>query len=125
MDKAAEVNALLVDCLNGSADGALLVEGIVGTYGISPSKIEQNKGRIRALLASMPDEFQARKGGGMSFLNLCMDAEGAQWTGEHRTMEALVVLGVAAGMASFPLPREVWGVLPGGMPYVTFNTEAA
>jgi hypothetical protein len=120
-DKSAKVYALVEQCLNGEKSGAQIVQGIVRTFGFSPTKITEHKDEIRALLAEMPDEFQAGKGGGMSFLNLCVDRDGNQW-GEHPTMEALVVLGIAAGMASYPLPRDLWSVLPGGMPYVAFNT---
>lgn len=122
-DKAKKVNDLMLDCLNGKEEGALVVKGIVRTFGFSPEKIAAHKEEIRALLAAMPDEFQQDKGGGMSFLNLCMDRDGEQWA-EHPTMEALVALGEAAGMASYPMPREMWSILPGGMPYVAFNTAA-
>lgn len=124
MDKKAEkVREIMLDSLNGKEEGALVVEGITRTFGFSKEKIETHKEEIRQLLSDMPDEFQAGKGGGMSFLNLCMDKYGEQWA-EHSTMEELIALGEAAGMASYPLPREMWSILPGGVPYVAFNTQA-
>jgi hypothetical protein len=123
-DKAEKVRSLVMDCLNGKEEGALLVKGIVRTFCFSPEKIGAHREEIRDLLSDMPDSFQAEGGGGMSFLNLCEDRHGEQWTGLQQTMEELVALGEAAGMASYPMPRDMWSVLPGGMPYVVFNTKA-
>ena len=122
-DKAEKVHELVMACLNGKEEGALVVDGVVRKFGFAPEKIAAHKEEIRALLDDMPDEFQAGKGGGMTFLNLCMDRHGEQWA-EHGTMEELVALGIAAGMASYPMPRDMWSVLPGSMPYVSFNTAA-
>lgn len=53
-----------------------------------------------------------------SFLNLCTREDGTQWTGSHATMEQLVCLGVGAGKMKYLLPRSMWNILPGGMPYL-------
>lgn len=124
-DKAEKVRELVEACLNGKEEGAVLVDGVVRKFGFSPEKIAEHKEEIRALLDDMPDEFQMGKGGGWSFLNLCNDRSGEQWTGLHQTMEELVALGQAAGMAKYLMPRDMWAVLPGGMPYVGFDTRAA
>ena len=122
-NKANKVREIMMDSLNGQEEGALVVKGIMRTFGFAPDKIASHKEEIRELLNDMPDDFHISKGGGMSFLNLCMDRHGEQWA-EHSTMEELIALGEAAGMASYPLPREMWGALPGMVPYVTFNTAA-
>ena len=116
---AERVNAIIKDCLNGKEEGALIIEGLVRKFGFSPAKISEHKEEIRALLNEMPDNFHAGKGGGWSFLNLCMDKAGNQW-GEQLDMEALVCLGIAAGMATWGL-RMMQEFLPGGVPYVTFD----
>ncbi len=36
-------------------------------------------------------------------------------------MEALVVLGIASGFVKYPMPREMWSALPGGMPYIVID----
>jgi len=123
MEIAKEVSRIMLDSLNGQEEGALVVSGLVRKFGFSPEKISEHKETIRALLNEMPKEFHKETGGGMSFLNLCMDKNGDQW-GEHRNMEELIALGIAAGMASYTLPREMWDVLPGAVPYVTFDTAA-
>lgn len=117
-----QVNALVTDCLAGKEDGALIVEAIVAKFGFDGEKIQERSGEIRALLDQMPDEFHRSGGGGWSFLNLCMAKNGQQWADEHRTMEGLVALSIAAGMGSFQLPRDIWESLPGGMPYIVFDT---
>lgn len=123
MEIAKKVEALMLDCLNGSEEGAVRVDGVVRNFGFSPTKIEKHKEEIRALLDEMPPQFHMSSGGGWTFLNLCNDKNGRQW-GEHSDMEALVALGMAAGMASYLMPRDMWSVLPGGVPYVGFNTAA-
>lgn len=123
MDIANEVDRIMRDCLNGTADGAVIVDGIVRKFGLNPEKISSHNEEIRALLNEMPDTFHKDTGGGWSFLNLCVDKSGAQW-GEHSNMEALLVLGIAAGMAEIMIPRDMWAIFPGGMPYVVFDTKA-
>jgi hypothetical protein len=120
---AERVDACVIECLNGTADGAILVEGIVNNFGFSQTAIDSHREEIAGLLNEMPPEFHKAGGGGWSFLNLCLDKHGNQW-GEHRNMEVLCCLGIAAGMAKWLLPREVWSALPGGVPYVGFDTEA-
>jgi hypothetical protein len=97
-------------------EGAVIVDGIVQKFGFHPGRIMENKEAIRLLLAELPVAFRHNGGGGWSFLQGCMDRNDRQW-GEHRNVEALLVLGLASGLATYLLPREVWGSLPGGMPY--------
>lgn len=96
---------------------AVRVSGISMNVGFDPEKLAKNKETVQGLLRELPDEFMASKGGGMSFLQMCVDKNGAQW-GEHRNMEELVLLGLAVGAVEYCLPRELWGILPGGVPYV-------
>jgi hypothetical protein len=118
---------LMTACLfkgGESTDNAVIVEGIVSTYGFHPGRIAENTEAIRLLLAELPDEFHEGKGGGWTFLNACNDRHGNQWTGFHKVMEALFALGIAAGKAKWLLSsRSVWSELPGGMPYVTVMVD--
>ena len=78
------------------------------------------------MLVELPNEFMeesAGGGGGWSFLNTCYDKNGDQWTGMHLTMEQLFQLGIAAGVASYVMPRQMWAVFPGGMPYIVIHAE--
>jgi hypothetical protein len=58
--------------------------------------------------------------GGATFLNACVDKNGTQW-GEHRNIDQLLCLGIAIGKVSFPMPKEMWSMLPGGMPFVQYK----
>ena len=116
------VHNLMAECLNDKEEGALVVEGIVNDYGFNPTKIEANREEIRSILNEMPPEFHADGGGGMSFLNLCMTKDGVHWA-EHPTMGALVALSIASNLGSYPMGRSLWSALPGGVPYVSFDTR--
>jgi len=128
-NKSTKVHELVKKCLykdeeifgGKPPEGHILVEGIVNKFAFHPGRIATHKEEIRALLNEMPDDFHKHKGGGMSFLNLCMDKHGAHWA-EHPTMGSLVCLGIAAGMASYCFPRDMWSIFPGSMPYVVFDT---
>ena len=70
------------------------------------------------MLSQLSDHFMETKGGGWSFLNACNRGDGKQWADLHADMEALFVIGIAAGKVRWCLPREMWPSLYGGMPYV-------
>ncbi len=96
----------------------IVAEGIVHTVGFHPGRIEERRQEIHDMLAELPDEFKTSGGGGYSFLNACLDRHGNQWTGGlHQAQEQLVQLGIAIGEVEYCLPRDMWSVLPGGVPY--------
>ena len=129
MNKAEKTRELMKHCLfkdtelvdGKPPENAVIVEGIVNRFGFHPGRIAEKKDEIKELLDEMPASFHIGGGGGMSFLNLCMDKHDNHWA-EHQTMGDLVCLGIAAGMAKYCLPRDMWNMFPGGMPYVQFNT---
>jgi hypothetical protein len=95
---------------------AVIVHGIVNKWGFVPEKLEEHKTEIIEMLAQLPVEFQEKLGGGWSFLNACVRRDGVQWA-EHPTMDMLFSLGQAVGAVQCLMPREMWSLLPGGMPY--------
>lgn len=117
---AKRVRELMKKTLAGENDESLKVEGLVNNFAFDVGKIDENKSAIEDLLQLMPENFRKDVGGGWSFLQLCVDNNGEQW-GEHPDMEALVCLGIAADLAEYVLPRELWKALPGGVPYIAFN----
>lgn len=102
------------------SDSFVVVEGIVTTMVFDKEKIEKRKEDIRSMLSELPETFREDKGGGWSFLNACMRQDGVQWS-EHRDMESLFCLGIAAGLANWLMPKDLWAAMPGGMPYVAIN----
>ena len=118
---AENVEEVIVDCLfkDGEVkDQAVIVEGITHKFGFHPDRLNNHKENIHSMLKQLPDSFQKDSGGGMSFLHACNDKDGNQWTGLHKTMDGLFVLGFATEQAELCLPREMWDALPGGMPYI-------
>lgn len=117
---ADTVESILRYCLFGegeSVDSAIKVDGVVYRYDFHPERIKEKAAEIKSQIMELPDDFMLSKGGGMSFLSACMDKHGNHW-GEHRNIEQLLVLAIAAGFAKWLLPREAWSICPGGMPYV-------
>lgn len=120
------VDDMMLKCLFGDSEQVekpIMVEGIARNFGFHPARIAEHRDEIKAMLAELPDAFQATKGGGWSFLNACLDRHDVQWTGLHMIMESLFCLGIAAGLARWTLPRHLWHVFPGGMPYVTLTLD--
>lgn len=121
------VERVLMACLHDEDDdttNGVLVEGIVGTFGFRKDRLEAHRGAIMEMLSELPDEFRnvgSGGGGGWSFLNACDDRHGEQWTSFHRSMDQLFCLGKAIGAVDEVLPREMWEVLPGRMPYYRVN----
>jgi hypothetical protein len=129
---ATEVNAAFLDSLfldteivNGKPPvDAVIVEGVRGKYGFHFQRLGSHRSQVQAWLALLPVEFRANGGGGWSFLNACQTHDGEQW-GEHRDMEELFALAIGLGLARWVMPREMWAVLPGGMPYVSIDVDSS
>jgi hypothetical protein len=120
------VEEILKDCLfrdDEEIEHHLLVDGILNPFAFSPERIDEHYPEITKFLDSLPEAFQEKTGGGWSFLNAFTDKDGNQWTGLHRTMDFLFCLGMAAGRVKSCVPRELWTILPGGMPYYVVTAE--
>lgn len=118
---AKNVSEIFFDCFPANKDvdisGLIIVEGILAKFGFLPEKIEKHRNDIVEMLMELPKEFMGEEGGGWSFLNASVNKDGVQWTGDHRIMEQLFCLGIAIDKVKNVFPREVWGGLPGGVPY--------
>lgn len=115
------VHSTFMDCLfkdGEPTENHIVGEGVQMKIGFHPERLKDNETLIAEMLNDLPDSFQKTGGGGMSFLNMCEDKEGNQWADLHATMDELVALGNASGKLSFLMPRKMWSVLPGGMPYI-------
>lgn len=115
------VNAIFTDCLFRDGEDTsnhVKAEGIVRNVEFHPERLQSHKAEIEAMLDELPDEFKKSGGGGWSFLNACNDKHGNQWTGLHQRMEQLFQLGIGISKVQYQMPREMWSVLPGSMPYL-------
>ena len=117
---ATLVNQAFMKCLfkeDEDKTNHVRVEGITNIFGLHPERLEEQRELVTALVAELPPIFKE----GYSFLKLCENKDGEQWTGLQRTMQELMVMAVGLELMSYCLPREVWPVLPGGVPYVIVN----
>ena len=100
---------------------AVMAQGVTGQFGFHPDRLQEHKADIESLADQLPDEFKTSGGGGATFLNACMNAKGEIWTDFQKFMELLLVMGVAIGKITYPMSKEMWDALPGGVPYFTVN----
>ncbi len=110
------VSSIVRDSLfkeNEDTTTMIMVEGVKNTFGFNPVSIEKHKSEIEDMLSQLPDEFSKS---GWSFLQACMRNDDVQW-GDHRSIDELICLGLAIEKVSFCMPRELWAIFPGGMPY--------
>lgn len=123
---SANVNAVLRDCLfkgeevpdMNNPPPHVPVNGIMMNLAFHPERLESHREDVRSMLAQLDDAFMHDKGGGMSLLNMCVTKDGEQY-GEHRDADALYMLANGLGLAKFTMPREMWSILPGAVPYIT------
>lgn len=120
------VSSIFQDCLfkehPSVGTNFIKVEGITTNIGFNPVKIEKHSEEIKDLLNELHSEFKESEGGGWSFLQMCVDKNDNQW-GDHPNMQELMLLGIASGYMNYLLPRQMWSVLPGGVPYLVIYDE--
>jgi len=114
------VEKIFTDCLfrNGeNTDNTKYINGIINSFGFHLDRVKKHENDIYSMLKQLPENFQKDTGGGWSFLNACNNKDGEQWTGFHRIMEKLFVIGMACDKVQCLLPQSLWKALPGSMPY--------
>jgi len=97
------------------------VEGIASRFGLNKDRLGDSKAEVKEMLDQLPEKFK----GGWTFLNMCNDKDGNQWTGVHATMEQLMALGIGLGLVRYCMPKEAWAMFPGGMPYIIVDTKGS
>lgn len=122
---AENVERVFIACLGSQMDledGMVKVRGITFSAWLKKDALICHTNEITAMLEELPNQFHEREGGGYSMLYACRNKDGKVW-GEHPHVEQLIVLGIGIGRVKFPLPRNMWDTLPGGMPYFMVTTE--
>lgn len=124
------VNAVFEDCMFTEEEAAVLDKGpdsteylkgigVMSKLAFHPERTQAHAEDIKSMLDCLPDEFKQSGGEGMTFLNMCVDKDGVQWTGLHNVMDKLVCMGVALGFVELT-PAHMSKFLPGGVPYVVY-----
>lgn len=124
---AENVLAVFTKCLFKETESPVDTPPVVAhacllNIGFHPVRIKEARADIASMISQVQEPFFADSGGGWSFLNLCMTADNTLW-GQHIDCDRLLALGLATDLASYPLARDMWEVLPGSMPYITFIRE--
>lgn len=126
MIKESRVKEIFKDCLFKNEEiinGVPIykpkkVIGIRTNYGFNPKRLLSYSKEINLILDNMNSEFES----GWSFLNLCFDKDNNQWTGNHSSVEELMCLGLAIGRITYCTDnKDLWDILPGGMPYIIIH----
>lgn len=126
---STRVSEILVDCLYKDSeliDGIPIekpveVIGISNNLGFHPARLASYKHEIQMMLDEFPDEFKKEKGGGWTFLNMCVTKNGEQWTSSQKIMEELCLLSIGNKLGSWLASKELWPVLSGSVPYFVIN----
>ena len=128
MISATKLQEVFLDCLfreeeleGGRPIGGLEwvpCSGIVNNVGFHKERLKAHRDDVKAFLNELNPKFSE----GLSFLEMPMDKDGNQW-GEQRNAEQLMLLGYGLGYISYPVPRELWKMLPGGVPFVVIDFE--
>ncbi len=106
-------------------EDAVKVEGITSTLVFNPEKLKENHADIVGYLEQLPEECRVSNDiDGLSFLAMCVDKNKDLW-GQHPEMQMLLCLGLAIERVKFVMPRPVWRMFPGGMPYFQYIDEEA
>lgn len=117
------VGRIFKDCLSSEKKGknVIHVPAVLENveFAFDANKLSIYKTEIMSMINELPEQFHERSDGGWSFLQLCMKQDGTQWTDLHVAMEQLLCLGIGIKAMTYLLPRQMWDVLPGGMPYVS------
>lgn len=117
------VARILAKCLHSSAANIsckselVNVEGIQKEFIFNMNMLNSERQHIEDMLKELPVGFKQ----GWSFCEMYNTKSGRQWARNVNIMEALMVLGVAIGKLSYPVPKALWWSLPGGMPYLILN----
>jgi len=123
---AINVHTVFKICLfkeDENKDNAIIGEGVKFKVLFHPERLKFNTPIIQLMLDDLSPNFKRSIGQGWSFLNMCDDKNGNQWTDLNKTMDELVCLGNAIGVLHFVLPREMWCIFPANMPYIVINDK--
>ena len=114
-DVSGEQRQLLAE--GKEVPGLIVVKGIMITFAFVKEQLDAKRADIESMLRQLPPSFMREVGGGASFLEAPIRADGEHWA-EHPTVDDLFCLGFGLGVVGYCLPREAWVDLPGGLPYL-------
>lgn len=94
------------------------VSTVTGNFGFDPEKIEKHAADIQQMISQLSSNFD-EVNQGYTFMYLPFKGENDEQWGEQIDGDHLMALGLASGWMKLTIEnREIWKVLPGGVPYV-------
>ena len=90
------------------------VDGISHMFYFDPKRLEEQREILSEVISMLPEKFKE----GYTFLDLCRTKADELWTGEQLVCEELVVMSIGLELMTYCFSREIWKVLPGGVPYI-------
>lgn len=107
------------ELLNGNTPAyAIVVNAINICYAFHPSRLEHHRAYVTEMMQSL--HYKDFKSTGMSILGLYGDKNEIVWA-EDIDIENLCALAIGLELAEWTFPRDTWGILPAGKPYITFK----
>lgn len=79
------VEEVFKDCLANTTEYTL--KGVCIEVAFNREKIAEHEQDIMQMLMQLPIQFHRPGGCGWSFLNMCIDRDGNQWTDYHQTQD--------------------------------------
>jgi hypothetical protein len=97
---------------------ATSVDGVMFRHTFSIQALHTNREAVIRILLSLPSGFRVDERGGGSMAMMNQRDDKTVWTDDVSDVEKLIALGLASGLLSYCAPREKWGSLPDGLPYL-------
>lgn len=119
------VQSIFNECLKtDESTETITAHGVKIKAIFNSDRINARRADIIDMLEELPDTFHVGSGDGWTFANMCINADGEQWTDLHHVCDQLVCLGLAINAVQFTVKqRDLWRMFPGGLPYITINTS--
>lgn len=135
---ANNVRSVFMDCLytskeeyDNNPESGIRIEGITSIFILNKDKLEKHRNEIISMLDQLPPAFRASEitngGGGWSFIQMPFkgkDNDNLDQWGEQPNAQELMLLGMGIGVMAYLIKdREIWRIMPGGVPYIVYNPK--
>lgn len=97
------------------------VEAVASTFGFHQERLGAIKPKVMELLSQMPEAFFKDIGQGDTFLNGLVNDKNIPWSTNQSDLDMLLALGLGTELITYSMPRDMWPILPSGLPYFTIN----
>ena len=101
---------------------AVVVESVISTFVFHPERLVLFRDKIKEILKQAPASFHVGTGGGSSFLQLVTHLNKDNRS-DQSAANMLVAVAIGLDMALLTPTKDMWSVMPGCVPYVSFNVD--